>query len=58
MGTQGKPGQKARMMKASLPEALAAAGLGDTALAEAAAEVYTTGSRATAVSDLTLEQAI
>jgi transcriptional regulator with XRE-family HTH domain len=53
MRTQGKPGQHARMIKASLPDALAEAGL-----PEAIAEPYTTGSSAAAVSDLTLEQAI
>ena len=51
---QKKPVQeKARVIKASLPEALAEAGL-----PEHVAEPYTTGSSAAGVSDLTLEQAI
>ncbi len=45
--------EKARVIKAPLPEALAEAGL-----PEQIAEPYTTGSGAAAVSDLTLEQAI
>ncbi len=51
---QKKPVQeKARVIKASLPEALAEAGL-----PEQVAEPFTTGSSAAGVSDLTLEQAI
>jgi transcriptional regulator with XRE-family HTH domain/quercetin dioxygenase-like cupin family protein len=51
---QRKPVQeKVRVIKASLPEALAEAGL-----PEHIAEPYTTGSSAASVSDLTLEQAI
>ena len=50
---QGKAGAKARMMRSSLPDALAEAGLPKNI-----AEPYTTGSSAASVSDLTLEQAI
>ena len=63
MRTQGKMGQQARMIKASLPDALVEAGLAEAGLTEAGlpeaiAEPYTTGSSAAAVSDMTLEQAI
>jgi len=53
MRAQGKMGPQARIIKASLPDALAEAGL-----PEGIAEPYATGSTAAAVSDLTLEQAI